>query len=78
MKFYLLLGGTCGFSVAFASGLLAGNELATVLRDASFGCLTGALLMKGYYKIQMMCVRNLAAARVKARAEAADPNVSKH
>jgi hypothetical protein len=77
MKFYLLLGGTCGFLVAFASGLVSGSSLSLMMRDGAIGCLAGALLMKGFYKIQMMCIRKLVLARHKERTEGADPNVSK-
>lgn len=77
MKFYLLLGGTCGFLVAFSSGLVAGSELPLMLRNGALGCLAGALLMKGYYKIQMMCVRKLVLAKQKERTEGDEPNVNK-
>lgn len=68
MKFFLLLGGTAGFLLAFTSGLMAGNEISIALRDGAICCLAGALLMKGFHTIFMMCLRDLAAQQAGARA----------
>lgn len=45
-KFFLSIGGFFGFMVALASGLWAGTEMSLVIRDASFGCVLGAFLMR--------------------------------
>lgn len=70
MKFFLLLGGTAGFLLAFSSGLMAGNEISIALRDGAIGCLAGALLMKGFHSIFMMCLHDLAAQQARVRAAA--------
>jgi hypothetical protein len=68
MKFFLLLGGTAGFLLAFSSGLMAGNEISIALRDGAIGCLAGAFLMKGFHGIFMMCLRDMAVEKARARA----------
>ncbi len=50
-KFYLSIGGFLGFSIALASGLLAGNEVVIVLRDSSIGCLIGAVLLRRFLSV---------------------------
>lgn len=70
MKFFLLLGGTAGFLLAFSSGLLAGNEISIALRDGAVGCLVGAFLMKGFHTIFMMCLQDMVVQKAKARAAA--------
>lgn len=45
-KFFIALGGFLGFCLTFASGMLAGNDASSVLRDASIGCVICAFLMK--------------------------------
>jgi len=45
-KMFVTLGGFTGFLIAFLSGLTAGSDLSLVLRDASVGCVVGALLMR--------------------------------
>lgn len=70
MKFFLLLGGTAGFLLAFSSGLMAGNEISIALRDGAIGCLAGALLMKGFHTIFMKCLHDLAAQQARVRATA--------
>ncbi|MDD5350903.1 MAG: hypothetical protein PHQ12_11895 [Chthoniobacteraceae bacterium] len=67
MKFFLLIGGTCGFLLAFGAGLLAGNEIMIVLRDGAIGCMAGALLMRGFSAVYLMSIKELAAERAKAR-----------
>ena len=67
MKFFLLVGGTCGFLLSFAAGLFAGNDTAVVLRDSALGCLAGAFLMKGFSAVFLMSVKGLAAERVRER-----------
>lgn len=48
MKHFLLIGGFCGFLIVFATGVAAGNNLTFVLRNATIGCLCGALLLRGF------------------------------
>lgn len=68
MKFFLLLGGTAGFLLAFSSGLLAGNEVSIALRDGAIGCLAGALLMKGFHTVFIMCLHDMVAQKARASA----------
>jgi hypothetical protein len=68
MKVFLLLGGTSGFLLSFASGLFAGNEITIALRDGAIGCLAGVLLMKVLCAVVFMCIQNMAEKTVKVRA----------
>lgn len=67
MKFFLLIGGGCGFLLAFIGGLLAGKEILIVVRDGTIGCIVGALLMKGFAAIYFMSVKCLAVERANER-----------
>lgn len=49
MTRYMVMGGAIGFIVAFASGIVTGHGLSTVLRDAMIGCLVLALITKFFY-----------------------------
>lgn len=61
-KFFLSMGGLLGFSIALAAGLLVGNELGVVIRDASIGCFIGAILLKRF--LNVVC-SNLCAAKLE-------------
>lgn len=69
MKFFLLIGGFFGFLIVFASGISAGNDLSIVLRNASIGCICGALLMRGFRMLLSHQVRQVAAEQARAAAE---------
>jgi hypothetical protein len=47
MKFFLTMGGCCGFVLTLGSSLHAGHAPAFALRDAGVGCLFAALLFRG-------------------------------
>lgn len=68
MKFFTLLGGFTGFSLALAAGLHAGNAPAFALRDAGIGCLVGALLLRGLHAVMMRSIRSHLAERIAAAA----------
>ena len=61
-KFFLSIGGLFGFSIAMGAGLLVGNELGIVIRDASIGCFIGAILMKRF--LNVIC-SSISAARLE-------------
>lgn len=67
MKFFLLIGGGCGFLLGFSSGLFAGNEIMIAVRDGAVGCTVGALLMKGFSAVFIMSLNALATERAKDR-----------
>ncbi len=67
MKFFLLIGGGCGFLLSFGAGLIAGNDLMIALRDGAIGCVAAALLMRGFFSIYMGAVKDLAAGRARER-----------
>lgn len=50
MSRYLVMGGSLGFIVAFASGIMVGHGLSTILRDAMIGCLIMAFIAKFFYQ----------------------------
>ena len=68
-KFFLLLGGFIGFAVVFFAGLLVTNRIDAVLRDATIGCLVGALLMRLFLHVVTNAMQDVAA-RKKAEREA--------
>jgi hypothetical protein len=70
MKYFQLIGGFCGFILAFASSLSTGNEIAIALRDGAVGCLCGAILLRGFHSVLAWSVRDLAMERARAREEA--------
>lgn len=59
-KFYLVFGGFLGFVLALVGGLWIGNTFAIVLRNASIGCVVGALLGKGF---EFVLAKNIAEAK---------------
>jgi hypothetical protein len=59
MKYFLLIGGFCGFFVVFASGIAAGNDLSNVLQNATIGCMIGALAMRGFRMLLTYQVRQV-------------------
>jgi len=70
MKYFQLIGGFCGFVLALASSLSAGNEVAIALRDGAVGCLCGALLMRGFHTVLAWSVHDFAVERTRRRDEA--------
>lgn len=71
MKYVFLTGGFLGFALVCAAGLSAGREPDLVLRDASLGCLVGALLMKWFWGHVVEAIRQtVEAKRAKAEADA--------
>jgi hypothetical protein len=71
MKFFLLLGGFFGFFVVFASGVSVGNDLTDVLRNATIGCMCGALLMRGFRMLLVHQIRQAASEQERLATEAA-------
>jgi hypothetical protein len=67
MKFFLLIGGACGFLLSFGAGLLVGNDLLIALRNGAIGGMAGALLMRGFFEVYFAAVKELAAERAKER-----------
>lgn len=67
MKFFLLIGGACGFLLSFGAGFFAGNEIMIALRDGAIGCVAGALMMRGFFSIYVTAVQDLAAERARER-----------
>lgn len=66
-QFFVTVGGFLGFSLAFFSGLQAGNDIAIVLRDGSIGCLVGAVFARGLLHVIVESLRSVAAERRRAR-----------
>jgi hypothetical protein len=65
MKYFLLVGGFCGFTTAFIAGLAVGRDLSTVLCDATIGCLGGAMLLRGFRAVMTSQLRKLTARQTK-------------
>lgn len=72
MKYFLLIGGFFGFFIVFASGILAGNDLSIVLRNATIGCVCGAMLMRGFRLLLSHQLRQVASQQA-TEASAANP-----
>lgn len=66
-RFFLVLGGFAGFSVAFFAGLVQGTDITLVLRNASIGCLAGAIMVRGFGQIWIEAARDVEAQRRRAR-----------
>lgn len=77
MKHYLLLvGGFTGFALAFATGIVVGNDIGQVLFNASIGCMIGAFLFRWISDLYIECIvqqRRRSAANAAAEAAAAAP-----
>ena len=67
MKYFLLIGGFCGFTAAFVAGLAVGRDLSIVLRDATIGCLGGAMLLRGFRVVMTSQLKQLIARQTKER-----------
>jgi hypothetical protein len=67
MKHFQLVGGFCGFVLAFCGSLSAGNEVAIALRDGAIGCLAGALLFRGFHSVLAWSVQDFAMERARRR-----------
>lgn len=70
MKYFLLIGGFSGFSTVFASGVAAGNDLSTVVCNATIGCMCGALLLRGFRMLLDHQLRQAAAQQQPVATEA--------
>ena len=73
MKYFLVLGGFLGCSLAFASALAAGNGIDIALRNGAIGCLVGAVLLKGFYSVLLASIR---ASHAETSSRAGDPTPS--
>lgn len=68
MKFLLLLGALCGFTLAFVSAVLVGNDLLVGFRNGAFGAAAGALMMRGFASILSGTLRAQATQKAKEKA----------
>jgi hypothetical protein len=71
MKYFQLIGGFCGFILAFASSISAGNEVAIALRDGAVGCVCGALMLRGFHAALAWSVRDFALEKTRRNVDAA-------
>lgn len=71
MKFAFLCGGLLGFGLVAAAGWAAGREPARLLRDAAFGCVAGALLLRWFWSVLARSVVEVATERRLAATRAA-------
>ncbi len=71
MRYFVLLGGSVGFALTIALGVLTGQEPSRILLNSGVGCLVGAYVMKVFWTVMARCVRNAHAE--KARVAAATP-----
>lgn len=76
MKYFILLGGFAGFALTLASSLLAGTDSSIALRDAMFGCLIGAALLRGFRTVMMHQARLVLAEKARVRKELAAVTVN--
>ena len=75
-KFLIVLGGFSGFTLAFFGGFFVGNDIPTVLRNASIACVVGAFLMKGFSQLLISQIMQASRskqqqAQIRAQEEAA-------
>ena len=60
MKYFMLLGGFIGFTIAMISGIQAGGELWMVVFHASISCVAGAFLFRLFRRVVANSVREVA------------------
>ena len=60
MKYFMLLGGFIGFTIAMLSGIQAGGELWMVVLHASISCVAGAFLFRLFRRVVANSVREVA------------------
>ena len=70
MKFFLSLGGSIGFLAAFFSALHGGSGVGYALRAGAIGCLAGALLLRGFHYVVILCIKSLVQEQAYAEAGA--------
>ena len=68
MRYFVLLGGSIGFALTIALGVLTGQEPGRILLNSGVGCLVGAYAMKVFWTIAARCVRNAHAEKSKMTA----------
>ncbi len=78
MQFVFLAGGFAGFALTAATGLLAGREPDLVLRDATIGCLAGALLFRWFWNVLVKALSEALKAKRDADAAAAHAAEAAH
>lgn len=69
MKFFLLFGALCGFALAFAAALLAGNETLIAFRNGAFGAMAGALMLRVFASVLTSSLRELAMQKAKEKSK---------
>jgi len=73
MKYFLLIGGFLGFAAVLIASYSAGNRPAVSLRDASIGCLVGALLFRMLHAAYLAGLKGCIADRARSsRADQGD------
>jgi len=60
MKYFMLLGGFVGFTIAMGAGIWSGTELWMVVFNSSIGCVGGAFLFRIFRKVVAASVREVA------------------
>ena len=60
MKYFMLLGGFIGFSIAMISGIQAGGEMWMVVLHASMSCVAGSFLFRLFRRVVANSVREVA------------------
>ena len=58
-KYSLILGGFFGFLLTFSVSYLTGGNITDALKDASIGCVVGAVLMKVFLFILELAIKSL-------------------
>jgi hypothetical protein len=71
MRFFITIGGGCGFALALASSIHAGNAPTEALRAAAIGCLAGALIFRAAHRVFFKSVLTLLHERAAAVQQAA-------
>lgn len=66
MRYLLLVGGSLGFALVFASGWRVGRDPLSVVMEASFGCLAAAFLFRWLGMIYLRSVRTMVRERATA------------
>ena len=73
MRYFFILGGGIGFSLAALSGWFADHAPDRILRDASVGALVGGVLFRWWWSGLMRGFHEAVEARSKAKPPASTP-----
>jgi hypothetical protein len=65
-RYLVALGGFLGFALTLFGSVAASKDIAIALRDASIGCLIGALMLRAFAQVINACIRAIRVEKARA------------